>query len=194
MKLTPEELESNGYQLIEKLDHKELIPFVKKYLYRFSFWPVFFLAFSITLLAIMGGMIGKAIAVEELDGSKALGSTAIGFALAFLLIPLHEFIHAIAYRFCGAKEVTFDADLKLLVFMAIAHRFVAGKKDLQLVAIAPFALISLLALAAIPFSSVYQIYTIVGLIFTHAAFCSGDFAMLSYYSYHKNTEVVTWDD
>ncbi|NTW24988.1 MAG: DUF3267 domain-containing protein [Lentimicrobium sp.] len=194
MKLTPEELEDNGYQLIEKLDHKELIPFVKKYLYRFSFWPVLYFSFNFALLAIIGGMIVKAIAIEEILVSKALGSTALGFAFAFLLIPLHEYIHAIAYRICGAKEVSYDADLKKMIFMAIAHRFVAGKKDLQLVAIAPFALISLLALAAIPFSSGYQIYTIVGLIFTHAAFCGGDFAMLSYYSYHKNIEVVTWDD
>jgi hypothetical protein len=156
MKLTPEELENNGYQLIEKLDHKELIPFVKKYLYRFSFWPVFFFVFNFALLAIIGGMIGKAIAVEGLDGSLALGNTAIGFALAFLLIPLHEFIHAIAYRICGAKEVTYDADLKKLVFMAIAHRFVAGKNEFRFVAIAPFTLISLLALAAIPFFSGYQ--------------------------------------
>lgn len=194
MKLTPEELENNGYQLIEKLDHFELVPFVKKYLYRFGFWPFFFLAFNFALLAIIGGMIATAIAVEELDGSRALGSTAIGFGLAFLLIPLHEFIHAMAYRICGAKEVTYDADLKMLVFMAIAHRFVAAKNEFRFVAIAPFAVISLLAFAAIPFCSGYQTYTLLGLIFTHAAFCGGDFAMLSYFSYHKHMDLVTWDD
>jgi len=194
MKLTPEELENHGYRLIEKLNHHELIPFVKKYLYRVSFWPVFFLAFNFTLLAIIGGMIGKAIAVEELDASRALGSTAIGLGLAFLLIPLHEFIHAIAYRICGAEEVTYDADLKKMVFMAIAHRFVATKNEFRFVAIAPFAVISLLAFAAIPFFSGYQTYTILGLIFTHAAFCGGDFAMSGYYSCHKHMEVVTWDD
>lgn len=90
MKLTPEDLGNNGYQLIEKSDHAALVPFVKKYLYRFSFWPLFFLVFNFTLLAIIGALTGNAIAVEELDGSKALGSIAIGFTVAFLLIPLHE--------------------------------------------------------------------------------------------------------
>jgi hypothetical protein len=32
MKLRREELEENGYKVADKLDHNELVPFVKKYL------------------------------------------------------------------------------------------------------------------------------------------------------------------
>jgi hypothetical protein len=58
----------------------------------------------------------------------------------------------------------------------------------------PFATISLIVFALIPFLSEYHCYAALGLIFTHAAFCGGDFAMLSYLDFHKNKEVVTWDD
>jgi len=195
MKLAPENLEKIGYLLLDTLEHKELVPFVRKHLYRFRFWPLFYFGFSVFMLAVIGTMFGNGVASStKFNFSDALGNTALGFALAFLLIPLHEYLHAIAYRLCGAKEVSYDADLKKMVFMAIAHRFVAGAKEFRFVAIAPFAIISLLGFATIPFLTGYQVYIALGLIFTHAAFCGGDFAMLAYLDFHKDKDVVTWDD
>jgi len=195
MKLSPEELESNGYELIETLEHKELVPFVKKYLYRYGFWPLSYFGFVVAMLLAIGALAGYMIAVKQnILLPDILGKTILGCALSFLLIPLHEYIHAIAYRGCGAKEVSFDADLKKMVFMAIAHRFVAGSKEFRFVAIAPFATISILSFAIIPFLGGHYIFTALGLIFMHAAFCGGDFAMLSYLDLHKDLEVVTWDD
>lgn len=195
MNLSPEELESNGYKLIETLEHKELVPFVKRYLYRYGFWPLGYLAFLLLMLLTIGALAGYMIAMKQsIHFQDILGKTFIGFALSFLLIPLHEYIHAIAYRVCGAREVSYDADLKKMVFMAIAHRFVAGAKEFRFVAIAPFAAISILAFAVTPFLGGHYIFTAMGLIFMHAAFCGGDFAMLSYLDLHKDKEVVTWDD
>lgn len=195
MELAPESLENNGYKLIDKLDHKELVPFVQQYLFRFRFWPVIYLSFNILMLAAIGLLIGTGVSIHaDFNTSEAFGQAALGFALAFLLIPLHEYIHAVAYRMCGAREVSYDADLKKLIFMAIAHRFVAGAGELRFVAIAPFAVISLLGFAALPFLQGYFIYTALGLIFTHATFCGGDFAMLAYLGFHKDKEMVTWDD
>jgi hypothetical protein len=195
MNLSPEELESNGYKLIETLEHKELVPFVKRYLYRYGFWPLGYLAFLLLMLLTIGALAGYMIAMKQsIHFQDILGKTFIGFAFSFLLIPLHEYIHAIAYRVCGAREVSYDADLKKMVFMAIAHRFVAGAKEFRFVAIAPFAAISILAFAVIPFLGSLYIFTALGLIFMHAAFCGGDFAMLSYLDLHNDREVVTWDD
>jgi len=195
MNLSPEELESNGYKLIETLEHKELVPFVKRYLYRYGFWPLGYLAFLLLMLLTIGALAGYMIEMKQsIHFQDILGKTFIGFALSFLLIPLHEYIHAIAYRVCGAREVSYDADLKKMVFMAIAHRFVAGAKEFRFVAIAPFAAITILAFAVTPFLGGHYIFTAMGLIFMHAAFCGGDFAMLSYLDLHKDKEVVTWDD
>ncbi|MHC1777854.1 MAG: DUF3267 domain-containing protein [Lentimicrobium sp.] len=195
MQLVPESLENNGYTLIDRLDHKELVPFVQQYLFRLHYWPVIYLGFNILMLAIIGLLIGSSVSTQPgFNTNDALSKLALGFAFAFLLIPLHEYLHAIAYRLCGAKEVSYDANLKLMIFMAIAHRFVADAHEFRFVAIAPFAVISLLGFAALPFLQGYYIYTALGLIFTHATFCGGDFAMLAYLNFHKDKEVVTWDD
>lgn len=194
LKLTPENLESEGYLLLDKLEHKDLLPFVRKYLYQYSLWPIIYFAINIILLALMGGLIGKSIASQQMETSKALGYTGLGFAFVFLLIPLHEYIHAVAYRICGAKEVTFDADFKKMVFMAMAHRFVTSSRELIFIALAPISFISMAILLFIPFTSGYQIYAALGLLLTHSAFCGGDFAMLSYSYSHKDKTVVTWDD
>lgn len=195
MKLSPEAIENNGYKLIDRLDHKELVPFVQQYLFRLSFWPVFFLGFNLLMLAAIGLMFGAGISTQHgFHTNDALAKLALGSASAFLLIPLHEYIHALAYRLCGAKEVSYDADLKKMIFMAMAHRFVAGAREFRFVAIAPFAAISLFGFAALPFLGGYYIYTVLGLVFMHAAFCGGDIAMLAYLDFHKDKEIVTWDD
>lgn len=36
--------------------------------------------------------------------------------------------------------------------------------------------------------------TIAGILLTHTAMCSGDFAILSYFEFHKDKQVVTFDD
>jgi len=59
-------------------------------------------------------------------------------AIAFALIPSHEYIHVLAYKSKGAKNTSCDANLKKFYFMAIAYRFVANKKEFQIVALAPF--------------------------------------------------------
>lgn len=195
MKTQPEFLESSGYTLLDRLDHKELVPFVQQYLFRMSFWPLLYLFFilvsftSLIVLFFHGDFVYPEFSVED-----ALSKAMLGFASAFLLIPLHEYLHAIAYRICGAREVSFDADLKKLIFMAIAHRFVASAREFRFVAIAPFAFISLSAIAALPFLPGNYSIAALALVFTHAAFCGGDFAMLAYLDFHKDKTVVTWDD
>jgi len=194
MNLKPEDLEKNGYVLIDRLDHEDLIPFVRKYLYRPGFWPIFFFGFCLLLLVIIGLLIRNGAVSGQFIASKAWGNAAIGFALTFLLIPLHEYIHAVVYRLCGARKVSYDADLRRFIFMAIAHRFVAGANEFRLVAIAPFATISIVAASIIPFLTGSHIFIILGLIFAHATCCSGDFAMLSYLNFHRDKHIVTWDD
>ncbi|MBL7905993.1 MAG: DUF3267 domain-containing protein [Bacteroidales bacterium] len=195
MKTEPELLENSGYTLLDRLDHKELVPFVQQYLFRRSFWPLFYLLFTLgSFVALAFHFFNAFFTNPEFEMRDALTKATLGFASAFLLIPLHEYIHAIAYRTCGAREVSYDADLKKLVFMAIAHRFVASSREFRFVAMAPFAFISLAAIAALPFLPGNYTFSALALVFTHAAFCGGDFAMLSYLDFHKGKAVVTWDD
>lgn len=195
MKTEPELLENSGYFLLDKLDHKELVPFVQQYLFRWSFWSLFYLLFSlVSFTTLVFHFINGYFSYPEFALKDALSKTMLGFGSAFLLIPLHEYLHAIAYRLCGAREVSYDADLKKLVFMAIAHRFVASSREFRFVAMTPFGFISLAAIATLPFLPGNYTFSALALVFTHAAFCGGDFAMLSYLEFHKGKAVVTWDD
>ncbi len=78
--------------------------------------------------------------------------------------------------------------------MAVADQFVAGRQEFQIVALAPFAIIStVLFIAFFLVSPVWQL-AVLGTFFTHTACCGGDFSLLSYFQYHSDREVVTYDD
>ncbi len=194
MKLKPEELESSNYVLLDTLGHKEIIPFIKIYLKKknyfsrlYNFANVFnliFLAFCFSLYKINGNY----------GWDNGFTHLSYGICMAFLLIPIHEYIHALAYKSQGALQTSYDANLKKFYFMAMADQFVASKKEFQVVALAPFVTISATILLAFIFVSPVWRIALLGTLTTHTAFCSGDFGLLSYFEFHKDKTVITYDD
>ena len=78
--------------------------------------------------------------------------------------------------------------------MALANKFVANRKEFFIVALTPFAVISATLIVLLFFSGQLWTFTILGVLLTHTAFSSGDFGILSYFDYHNNIEIVTYDD
>ena len=117
-----------------------------------------------------------------------------GLAIAFALVPLHEFIHVLAYKSQGAKNTSYDANIRKFYFMALADKFVANKKEFQVVALAPFVFISSILIVLLFIVNENWTLTIAGVLLAHTAMCSGDFGLLSYFEFHKDKEVVTYDD
>jgi hypothetical protein len=117
-----------------------------------------------------------------------------GVLLILALIPLHEWLHAIAYKFTGAKKTSFDMNLKRFYFLAIADRFVANKQEFQFVALCPFVIITLALLIAAFFSGESWIVTLFTTLTIHSMACSGDFALLSYFEFNRKKNIVTYDD
>lgn len=78
--------------------------------------------------------------------------------------------------------------------MAMADKFVANEKEFKRVALAPILVISFLLVLGILFSNPLWKLTLAGAFLTHSAFCSGDFALLSYFKVHSDKDVVTYDD
>jgi hypothetical protein len=194
MKVKPEQLPEIGYFLIDKLEHKELIPFIRKYLNKRTYTSFFYYAINLMLFLI-------AIVFFVLDFQKPdfillewIYHYFIGFSIAFLLVPLHEYIHVVAYQSQGADNTSYDANIKKFYFMALADKFVANRKAFRVVALAPFLVISGLLLAFLYFANHTWVLTIWGILFCHTAMCSGDFGILSYFEFHKDKEVVTYDD
>ncbi|MBI1225963.1 MAG: DUF3267 domain-containing protein [Bacteroidetes bacterium] len=194
MKIQPSELEKNGYVLLDTLNHMEIVPFVQAYLKKRTNFTLLYYAFNLLAVTLIGLVFGLIAGRNAIKFGDAFGHFSYGILIAFLLIPIHEYIHVLAYRSQGADQTSYDVNWKKFYFMAIADHFVANRREFQVVALAPFAVISM-ALLILFFlvNPLWQI-TIIGIFFTHTACCSGDFGLLSYFSFHKNEEVVTYDD
>jgi len=193
--MTPaEKLTAEGYSLEAMLRHHELIDFIKPWLsvkYRVIKLFVFFnLVFLFLLVAVAG--------VFMLNSDGAAGDVfshvAFGFALTIPLIPLHEVIHGLAYRLCGAKSVTYKANWRKLYFMAMADKFITSGKQFVFVGLAPFVVINLLLLLCSFLMPEPWNITFLSTLLVHSGMCAGDFALISYFDAARDREVVTFDD
>lgn len=194
MNLSPEELTDNGYILLDNLGHKELVPFVRTYLKKRTPISLFYKISNFIIVGIVGFWFWKNAQIDTFSVGTGFTYFSYGLAIAFGLIPIHEYIHVLAYRSQGADKTSYDANLKKFYFMAIADKFVANRREFQIVALAPFVVITTTLLILLFFVSQLWSFTILGTLLTHTAFSSGDFGMLSYFDFHRNKDVVTYDD
>jgi hypothetical protein len=194
MQLKPEELEANGYVLMDKLDHLELIPFVRKYINTRTIFSTIYMVSNLLVFAAVGYFLIVNWQRGTFTMGEGLTHLCYGLAIAFALLPVHEYIHVLAYKSQGAQNTSYDANLKKFYFLAVADKFVANKKEFQIVALAPFVIITSMLLVFLIFTGPLWKMTVLGALLTHTAFCSGDFGLLSYFAFHKDKEVVTFDD
>ena len=112
-----------------------------------------------------------------------------------LIIPVHEFIHWIAYKKEGANDVRFGAIWKSFVFYAAAHNFAADYKTFRRIALAPFYILSVLLVLLFLFPvPLWGKISIAAILLFHIISCSGDLSMLSYMKRDKRRNVITVDD
>ncbi len=194
MNIKPEELKAHGYELIERLDHMELIPFVRKYMKTKTRFSLIYISSNVLIALSILFYFWKNYGVSNFIIGDGLTYLCYGFAIAFTLVPIHEYIHALAYKSQGAATTSFDANWKKFYFMAIADKFVASKKEFQIIALAPFITINLILIIMILFTGKLWTFTILGILLTHTAFCSGDFGLLSFFDLNEDKNVVTYDD
>jgi len=192
MQIKVQDLAQNGFIEIDSIHHKELLPFVKTYLRKKTFSSIFYNIMNGTggaLLVIIYWIYESQFKLED-----ALSHFSYGIGMAFLLIPLHEYIHVLAYQSQGAKETSYDANFKKFYFMALANGFVANKKEFRIVALAPFVSISLVLLVSLFIVPPIWKFTCIGVFMTHTLCCGGDFSLMSYFEFHKDKTIVTYDN
>ncbi len=175
MNLLPDELPDRGFKLLAQLHHQELVPFVQEYLKVRTFYSVLYWLCNLVTFAITGYLFLQKAPVESYGLGARFESFAIGLAISFGLLPIHEYIHVLAYRWMGAKDTSYAMNLKNFYFLAIANRFVANRAEFTIIALAPIAAISLfLVLIGAIVPPTWQL-TIAGAALAHTAMCSGDF-------------------
>jgi len=194
MKLSVEQLQQEGYTPLDTLYHRDMVSFIKPYLNKKNIY-VFFYNISITIpLGIIGLFIGYNLGGQNRFDWEIIYFFSIGFSLNILLIPLHEFLHGLAYRYVGAKRISYGTDFRKFIFYALADQFVVNSKEFKIIALTPFISITSVSVLLYFIVPVYWSYTILGLITAHSACCAGDFALLSYLYENRLKEIVTYDD
>jgi len=194
MNLTVEQMNAQPqqFQLLHSFQHQEIIPFLQKFIYCRNPYTIFYWGINILFLGFLGFQIGLDNAVN-LDDKLIYAGLGV-FVFFFGLVPIHELIHGIAYQIIGAKKVSYKADLRKLMFLTVADKFVANRREFLLVALAPFTIInSLLIISSLYFSGVW-FYLILGMLIFHTAGCSGDFGLVSYFYENRQKDILTFDD
>ena len=194
MKLKPEELEENGYVLLDEMNHKDIVPFVKTFLHKRTWSSSFYYLSVIVSFSLLLFFCVKYYHSGIFSIVKILLQILFGVLLTLALVPFHEWIHALAYKSQGAKQTSFDANLKRFYFLAIADHFVTSKWEFIIVALAPFLVISLALFIASYLSGESWKVTLFTTLAIHSLACAGDFALLSYFEFNKQKKVVTYDD
>src|SRR6201989_3055301 len=142
MNLKPEELEANGYVLLDEMNHVKIKPFVKNYITkktRFSY--IYYLSVLLSFSFLLFFCV-KLHLSENYPVSRILLRVALGILLILALVPIHELIHGLAYKLLGAKNTSYDVHLKKFYFLAIADKFVTSEREFKIIALAPFLIIS----------------------------------------------------
>ena len=119
MKIKPEELVENGYVLKDRLVHNDLIPFIQKYIRIRTRFSIFYYSSNIIFVAWIVFRLLQNYEAKEIAVSLALAYLCLGMGFAFLLVPIHEYLHVLAYKSQGAVQTSYDANLSSLSLISL---------------------------------------------------------------------------
>lgn len=189
------ELIKQGYYVSERWRIKNVLGFIRQELERKSYWLD---GFQLLLTVLVG--FGIYFAYKDISEGAAWFSEVLlpfgyGLLAMILMVIPHEFIHGVAYRATGAKKVVYGADWTKLVFHASAPYHPIDFKQMLLVALAPFVILTTLLVVGVLTASGNWWWFFYGLLVMHTQGCFGDFAMVNFFARQKRPEDwVTFDD
>lgn len=186
-------IETDKYTIKETLNHNDILEFIKPWLKKKNIYTI---SYNLSVMAgflVVGAFVGIMLAKGEFN-FEIMNQFLLGVLIGFLIIPIHELLHGIAYKILGAETVQYRTVWKKLLFYAAAEGFPAGYKEFRFIALLPFTVITLIGILLIFLSGFEWTVIMLGFIITHVACCGGDFGLLSYMYEHKDEEMITIDD
>lgn len=196
MRHTVEQIKKNSsFQLLDRLHYDDIVDFATEYVRKRTRSMFIYLVLVIVFFILQWSAFLFGIFVRDMNTVSLLKQFLYGLIISLtIVIPLHELIHALGYLLLGARKIRFGAVLKHFAFYAVADDFVANRNAFIFLALSPFIIVSLLNLAGFIFVHGYASYTYISVLFFHATMCAGDFAMLSYFEFHRDKELYTFDE
>jgi hypothetical protein len=179
------------FELLDELHYDDLLSFAARYFFDKTSW-ITRLHHALSLIVL--GAIIATIVMRGIHWLTALSQFLLGFIVMFaVVLPLHEGLHAIAYRLAGARNIRWKIIWRYLAAYVVAERFVATRGVFHFVALAPFVVITPLAIGLAVAFPTWSVLWLTVLLW-HTAGVSGDWALLNYYWLHRDREIYTWDE
>jgi hypothetical protein len=154
---------------------------------------------TIVVMAALGGIVGYFVApslvaqVKQGQGSSVLWQLGGGVLGLLVLLPIHEFIHGLAFKSVGATNVGYGYSLKSLMVYAYSQKFPTTMREVAFVAVMPFLVITSALVIGWVIWPTYSLVWIV-LLLIHTTACLGDFALIRYYLKNRQRVIYTYDD
>jgi hypothetical protein len=196
-KLTPEDLKDpDQYELLAEVEHRQIKKFVFEQITPGVRLIRNYSIYQVIMLLLLGFLVGDAVVqlVRGMPGPLIQISYAALFSFT-VLVFLHELLHAVAYLFCGARNLKAGAMWKKFIFYVMVDREVIDFRTFRIVAYAPFVFVKFCCLIfGLIFWSSGLAYFFFSIMCIHSFFCSGDIAMLAFYRIHGDKEIYNYDD
>jgi hypothetical protein len=188
-------IKNSSFQLLDKLHYDDIVDFATEYVRKRTRSMFIYLVLIIVFFILQWSAFLFGIFARDMNTISLLKQFLYGLIISLtIVIPFHELIHALGYFLLGARKIRFGAVLKHFAFYAVADDFVVNRNSFIFLALSPFIVVSLLNLAGFIFVQGYASYTYISVLFFHATMCAGDFALLSYFEFHRDKELYTFDD
>lgn len=188
--LSSADLQTPRFQLRETIPQQDILPFVQRYYLGERTWVVVG-HYALSVLALLLLLAAAAAQHDGRPGPAAGVTWALVFSFVVVL-PVHEFLHAAAYKAQGAPRVQFGGSWRKLYAYAIAPDFVIGRRDFLHVALLPSLAINgallVLLVAAPALSTLWA-----PLLLIHISMAGGDWALLNYLWIHRRHDLYTYD-
>lgn len=196
--MTVEELiNDTNYTKIAEVKHSEMKSFLISEIEQQPLWA------RIANMYQIGGFLALIIGIfkaflpffmgKSIENLWWLGG-GILFSFTFLII-IHEFIHALAYKYVGAKQLSYGMMLKKFMFYVQADKQVFDYGKFKIVALAPAVVVAILTIAGMGiFYNQHLFYFFLAIFGLHSIFCGGDFGLLCFFENRKNQDILTFDD
>lgn len=184
------------YEEIASLRHEEVKPFIVNEIADNQGWAR--IANMYQLLGLLAFILGTFKAFMPFYARREyiyLVYLVAGIAFLFTVgVVLHELIHALAYRYVGAKQLSFGMNIRKFVFYVQADGEVLDYKRFRVVALAPAVVLGVLSLAGMAvFYNQPLFYFFLSILGLHSLCCTGDFGMLCFFQNREPDEVLTFD-
>ncbi len=114
------------YQLLDELGHKDLAPFCTKFYWHqrsWVTWAHYLLSVVIWIFWIEEGI------QQKLAFSAWIQNFGYAVICFVALVPIHEALHGAVYKAFGASDVRYNISLRQFYAYAIAHHFVADRRE-----------------------------------------------------------------